>query len=1039
MTSPALNVFSPSESANLKSLLKNPDDDFQEIVSLLKRKVIESKKQLLELDEKYHSLIDGLTHVGIGIDIVSKDYKILFQNQVLKERFGDCREKNCYSSYMSLENPCEFCPMEEALKYNRVERIELKAADGRFYELISAPYPNRDGTIDKVAEVVIDITERKKAEVKLRESENKYKNLSNELETIIDIIPGMLFVKDKNDIVTHVNQNFADSLNLEKEQIIGKTSFDLFPIEQAEDFRKDDLEVITSGEPKLNIEESADFPGGKVWAITNKAPYYNEKGDTMGIIGLSIDITERKQTRQKLKESEEKYRGLINNITDIIFELGINGKCTYVSNQLFEISGFHPEEMIGQNVFQYLHPEDFLNVTEKVKEAFQKGIRISIDFRIRHKDGFYVPVSSNFNVIRINGEQRFIGVLRDNTEKRKAEQELLKEKEFTETALNTQRDTFFVFEPSTGKAVRWNKAFSEISGYSDIEIANLKAPESYYSKKDLENISKVDKLIEKGGTALNELTLITKEGNLVPFEYAASGIFNEYKKLKYIVAIGRDIRERKETEKKLKETEKFLSNIFTSIQDGICVLDEDFNIISANPKIEEWYTHSKPLIGKKCFQAFRNQLESCEDCDCKKILTSGDPFCESEIYKEINGKIDQIFDVYSFPLYDKETGNIDGIIKYMRDITIQKKAEQKLKESEENFRNIAEQSFMGIEIIQDGKIKYVNDAASKILEYSIQEMKAWEYEDLFKFVYPEDLPIIYEQQKKRQEEKLPHIRYSIRAITKSGKIKWLEISSKMVLYQGKEAIFAIFYDISERIEAEQELIKLNQMKSELLRRTSHELKTPLVSIKGFSELLLEVHRDKLDALVISTLNEIKHGCLRLETLIGDILKTAELESGTIQLHKSEEDLSFLVRLCVNDIKGFLKLRDHTIKVELQEKLITQFEKEQIHQVIGNLLNNAIKYTPPSGIIEIKSDIKDEFIIIAIKDNGIGFTEEEKTRIFKQFGKIERYGQGMDIIAEGSGFGLFISKKIIELHGGDIWVESEGRNMGSTFYFSLPLI
>jgi len=316
MTSSTLNVFSPSEYEKLKNLLKNPKDDFQEIVSLLEKKVEESKKQLRELDEKYHSLIDGLTHVGIGIDIVSKDYKVLFQNQVLKERFGDCREKNCYSSYMSLENPCEFCPMEEALKYNRVERIELIAADGRSYELISAPYPNRDGTIDKVAEVVIDITERKQAEMKLRESEERYKNLSNELETIIDLIPGWLFCKDKNDVVTHVNQNFADSLNLEKEQVIGKTSFDLFPIEQAEDFRKDDLEVITSGEPKLNIEESADFPDGKVWAITNKAPYYNEKGDTMGIIGLSIDITERKQTEKRLKETEKFLSNIFTSIQD---------------------------------------------------------------------------------------------------------------------------------------------------------------------------------------------------------------------------------------------------------------------------------------------------------------------------------------------------------------------------------------------------------------------------------------------------------------------------------------------------------------------------------------------------------------------------------------------------------------------------------------------------------------------------------------------------------------------------------------------------
>jgi len=90
------------------------------------------------------------------------------------------------------------------------------------------------------------------------------------------------------------------------------------------------------------------------------------------------------------------------------------------------------------------------------------------------------------------------------------------------------------------------------------------------------------------------------------------------------------------------------------------------------------------------------------------------------------------------------------------------------------------------------------------------------------------------------------------------------------------------------------------------------------------------------------------------------------------------------------------------------------------------------------LIEIKSEFKKNFVIISIKDNGIGFSGKEKERIFKQFGKVERYGQGLDIISEGSGLGLYISKKIIELHGGKIWLESEGRNKGSTFFFSLPV-
>jgi signal transduction histidine kinase len=246
-------------------------------------------------------------------------------------------------------------------------------------------------------------------------------------------------------------------------------------------------------------------------------------------------------------------------------------------------------------------------------------------------------------------------------------------------------------------------------------------------------------------------------------------------------------------------------------------------------------------------------------------------------------------------------------------------------------------------------------------------------------------------------------------------------------------------DITEKKKAEQELVKLNSLKSEFLRRTSHELKTPLVSIKGFSDLLLSVHKDKLDDYVIATVREIKLGCERLENLIQDILKTAELESESVELKKFEDDLSFIIKLCIRELQGLTRLRNHEIRLDIHDTLITKFEPDQIHLVISNLLNNAIKYTPPNGKIEIKSAVTDDYILISIEDNGIGLTNDEKKRLFTQFGKIERYGQGLDIISEGSGLGLYITKKIIELHGGTIKVKSKGRNKGSTFYFTLPLI
>ncbi len=780
------NVFSLPECEKLKKILKNPEDDFQEIISLLERKVEESNKQFNELEEKYHSLINGLTNVGIGIDIVTKDYRVLFQNQVLKERFGDCRDKKCYKEYMGLEEPCKFCPMEKALKYNSVEHTELTGIYGNDYELISAPFPNPDGSTDKVVEVVTDITEHKKSEKKL-----------------------------------------------------------------------------------------------------------------------------------------------------------------------------------------------------------------------------------------------------------------LREKKFTETAINAQRDTFFIFEPSTGKAIRWNRAFKDISGYNDDEISRMKAPDSYYDENDSKRAALATEKIKEDGEAIIEMNLITKDGRTIPFEYLGSSIKDEDGNPKYIIAIGRDITEKKKIEQELRDSENKYRHLFNEFPISISLFDIKGNLIESNKTIIKKLSEYANLdfVGKNYmdiiphFQNVDQLLRLFKEG--LKAIRKGISLGPVELFLiSKSGKKVWLHWQSSRIKINNET--FFQVI--IQDITERKEAEEKLKESEEKFRTIAEQSLIGIGIVQDNLIKYVNEKFANIFGYTVEEMLDWSPEEFMKTVHPEHKDFILDQARRKQEGLDDYLKHhQFKGIKKCGEVIWIENFTKSIMYEGRPGDLVTQIDITERMSAQQELIKLNQLKTELLRRTSHELKTPLVSIKGFSDLLLEVHRDKLDAMVISTLNEIKQGCLRLESLIGDILKTAELESGTIQLNKTKEDLSFLVRVSINEIKGFSKLRNHTIILEVQDNLRTQFEKEQIHQVISNLLNNAVKYTPPSGIIEIKSDIRDDLIIISIKDNGIGFTEEEKTRIFKQFGKIERYGQGMDIIPEGSGFGLFISKKIIELHGGEIWLESDGRNKGATFYFSLPLI
>jgi signal transduction histidine kinase len=263
------------------------------------------------------------------------------------------------------------------------------------------------------------------------------------------------------------------------------------------------------------------------------------------------------------------------------------------------------------------------------------------------------------------------------------------------------------------------------------------------------------------------------------------------------------------------------------------------------------------------------------------------------------------------------------------------------------------------------------------------------------------------------------------------------------LYFTEDKIMVLIRDITDRKNAEllekQELKRLQEIdkiKNDLITRISHELKTPLTSIFAALEFVQEVYKEDLNEEIRNLINIINRGSNRLKSLIDDLMEIYHIELNSLKLNMETTDIVPTIKKSIANAQGIINKREQQINVSLPDKKILKFDKEKMETVITNLISNAAKNTPQKGSIFVSVEEDDEWVEIKVRDTGVGFTEEEKNKIFKKFGKIERYGQNFDVNIDGPGLGLYLAREIVRLHNGEIKLFSEGRNKGSTFVIRL---
>jgi PAS domain S-box-containing protein len=231
-----------------------------------------------------------------------------------------------------------------------------------------------------------------------------------------------------------------------------------------------------------------------------------------------------------------------------------------------------------------------------------------------------------------------------------------------------------------------------------------------------------------------------------------------------------------------------------------------------------------------------------------------------------------------------------------------------------------------------------------------------------------------------------------------------------------------------------EIERANRLKSEFLASMSHELRTPLHTIIGFSELLAEELEGPLNEKQQRFVQHIHKDSLHLLELINDILDISKIEADRLELRPEAFDFTALVAESIASVRSLAEAKSHTLETASDVPTAVEADRLRIKQILVNLLSNAIKFTPEGGRIRLEARVQDSFVVVSVIDTGVGIPSEEHESIFDKFHQVGATTKG---VREGTGLGLAITKRLVEQHGGSIWVQSQPQQ-GSTFLFTLPL-
>lgn len=742
---------------------------------------------------------------------------------------------------------------------------------------------------------------------------------------------------------------------------------------------------------------------------------------------------QRKDAVENLKKREEQYRNLVENMNEGLMRIDRNGFILFVNPSLCKMLGYESDELLNKLIWELLDISDEKRAGLEREFINKTDIQGKHETRMIRKDReiIWIEVSVSTIMDDYGNIIGFLGLISDITKNREAEI-ALKESEEKFRGLAERISDLVLIADNNGLVTFVSPSVRYILGYDQQDLIGKRVNE-FITYEQFMKVSNNAEKVFKGETIENlEITLQRKDGTKAILDFIGSPIIKDNKPIGLQV-VGRDITARKLAEEAVRKSEVRLSAIINNAKDCIFLKDLSYKYILVNPALCKIFgIKLQDFIGKTDFELFGEEgLREVNLYDSKVI--NGE-IVEYENSGLLNGKR-FYFDVIKVPLRD-DKGIIIGLCGITRDVTERKMAEENIRK----LSRAVEQSPASV-IITDiyGNIDYVNPKFEEVSGYTLQEVIGKNPRILKSGLISESIyRTLWDTiaEGKVWSGELHNRR-------KNGELYWESVSISPVKNENNSIThyLAVKEDITRKKEIEFELKhqmeiaeESSRLKSSILANVSHELRTPMTGILGMSQILSEELQDEnLKQFVW----KIQKSGERLMTTLNSILDLSEIESNSALINVTNYNIGRSVKILLTQYEKYAIERDLFFKYSVKNKNITALVDEKfMNQSIINLVDNAVKYTDSGGIEIIIDSFEEEgktYAVFRVKDTGIGIELENKEIIFQEF---RQASEGFSRSYEGTGLGLTLVKKMVELMNGRIEVESEPKK-GSVFSIIVP--